>query len=880
MNLTRILFGVTAFGLIACTNGCSSTGDDSEESDDALTTSQPGQWVVDLKKVALPTERGGYGRSSQLFFGLGPAEYLCKPGEPAEQCAQKPALWDQTFRFGPVADEAGVAFRKPFANDKENPVVKTADGKITGPKGKGLNIIPLLKNTDPTKQVYLRQWLKNGDVLAFFHPEQSSMRNLMDRRVSHVAMHYDYKSPLNGKEYVHHIDNPNNYGPRYNYPPSRNMPFHVFRFQPKGMDAKKAEAYALAARNWAFLNDDLSPFADFFDLQLQTQRDLKTKFVDKLLAGSESAEVYCSGLAFTNLNLGTNHPLKPGLLTKEYKRGETGETFAPGDCQSGTEDKCVLAPAKLGGVEVASLESRNKLVVNPYTTGELAPQWLDNTYGELPLEKRAEIAAKPETQQQLAQGLYNVQWSDGDGKPGDAAAAAPPAVTATENLKAWGDAYGATLAWSKAMKAGDQAAAALATQAFVDAHQLKAKSGEVLGLAQLIEKHNAAVPTGEDAEKWLAVDAAKMSAAQILRALEIAHVTNRYVPPRMWLDTADDHTFLPSGFDPRTESKGDMVYVGTVINCELLAATDGSSKDACAVDGAGVGAGSDQFSEGGADTSTYAHYAVANGAERTHRRFDASTGPELMGKGTKITVRATSFEMKDVKFLLHTPDLYAEGFPQHVNELFGALPPEALPADARQAGLPALSVRDYDTACTAMNKVARAQQRRGSCAPKRAIVLDVSKSAEVARRDARATASGPVPDAVYTFDLTKVCRITSHTARTMKCPVVSQKADGSGWDFANVKDVEVSRSTHGLVSTTMVDVGATATGQAPQVDASNANSERDQRSYGLCAACDAGGGHFNQWTISIQNEAIATPAPNPTPTPTPPPPVNPSTPGK
>ena len=80
----------------------------------------------------------------------------------------------------------------------------------------------------------------------------------------------------------------------------------------------------------------------------------------------------------------------------------------------------------------------------------------------------------------------------------------------------------------------------------------------------------------------------------------------------------------------------------------------------------------------------------------------------------------------------------------------------------------------------------------------------------------------------------------------------------------------------------MVDVGATATGQAPQVDASNANSERDQRSYGLCAACDAGGGHFNQWTISIQNEAIATPAPNPTPTPTPPPPppVNPSAPGK
>ena len=59
----------------------------------------------------------------------------------------------------------------------------------------------------------------------------------------------------------------------------------------KDMDAKKAAAYALAARSWAFMDDDLSPFADFFDLQLQTQRDMKTKFVDRLLAGNEIAVV-------------------------------------------------------------------------------------------------------------------------------------------------------------------------------------------------------------------------------------------------------------------------------------------------------------------------------------------------------------------------------------------------------------------------------------------------------------------------------------------------------------------------------------------------------------------------------------------------------------
>jgi hypothetical protein len=854
MNLTRILLGVTAFGLIACTSaGCSSSQDEDDSSDDALANgSAPGQWVVDMKKVSAPD---GYGRSSSLFFGLSAKEYLCQPNEPEAQCAQKPALWDQTFHFGPQASEDGsVAFRKPFPNDKVNPVVKLADGSLAGPKGKGLNIIPLLKNTDPTKQVYLRKWLKNGDVLTFFHPEQTSMRNLMDRRASHVAMHYDYTSPLNGKEFVHHIDNPNNYGPRYNYQPSRNMPFHVFRYQPKGMEAKKAEAYALAARNWAFIDDDRSPFADFFDLQLQSQKDLKSKFVDPLLAGHDSAEIYCSGLAFTNMNLGTNYPLRPGTLTQDYAREETGETFKASDCANGNEDKCVLSPAKLGGVDVTSLESRKKLVLDPYTTGDLATAWLDNTYGELPLEKRAEIAAMPQTQQLLAQGLYNLTWSDGDGKPTDSGDHAPAAVTAPENLKAWGDAYGATLVVGKALKAGDTGAAGQAVQAFIAGHQLRTKTGELVGLADLIQKHNAGAATAPDPEKWIPIDPAKMSPSQILRALEMAHIENRYVPPRIWMDTADDRMFLPSGYDPRTDSQADMVYVGTVINCELLAAADGSDRDACAVEGEGVGSGSDQFSEGGADTSTYPHYAIANDGERTHRRFDASTGPALIGKGTKLTVRATTYEMNDVKFLLHTPGLYAEGYPEYENALFNAIPPETLPADVRQHGLAGLNVTNYDTACTAMTKIAASQQRRGSCAPKRAIYLDPAKSEEVARGDGRALTSGAIPDAVYTFDLTKICRIPSGDSETMTCPVVSQKPDGSGWDFANVQDAEVSRTTHGLIAATMVDVGAVPTATAPAADAANPNNDRDQRAYGLCSACGTGGAHFNPWTVSIRND--------------------------
>jgi hypothetical protein len=851
MNWMRALLGLTTFSVIACTGmGCSSTKDDDDSSDDALTDTTPGQWVVDMKKVAQPTDRGGYGRSSQLFFGLGPSEYLCQQGEAADSCSKKPPVWDQTFHFGPqVGEDGSITFRKPFANDKVNAVIKTADGKLMGPKGKGLNIIPLLKNTDPTKQTHLRKWLKNGDVLTFFHPEQNSMRNMMDRRASHVAFHYDYKSPLTGKEYVHHVDNPNNYGPRYNYPPSRNMPFHVFRYQPKDMDAKKAAAYALAARSWAFMDDDLSPFADFFDLQLQTQRDMKTKFVDRLLAGNEIAEVYCSGLAYTNLNLGTNYPLKPGMITRDYRRNETGEVFRAADCANPSSENCVLSPAKYGDVDSASLEGRNKFVFPSYTTSDLANAWLDNTYGELPLEKRAEIAGMPQTQAQIGQGLYNVQWSDADGKPtGNGDANVPTSVVAPENLKAWGDSYAATLAVGKAMKAGNAADAAKATQQYIDSHQLKTKDGQLVGMADLIAKHNASQPADADPEKWVAIDAQKMTPQQILRALEIAHVENRYVPPRIWMDTADDRQYLPSGFDPRTDSNAEIVYVGTVISCELLSAADGSAADACADSGGGM----DEFSEGGADTSTYPHYAVVNSGERTHRRFDSSTGPAQIGKGSRVTVRATTFDMTGVRFLLHTPDLYAEGYNDYVNTLFANIPADALPADARQRGLAGMNVRDYDTACTAMNAVAASQHARGACSPKRAIVMDVAKSEEVARQDARAKTSGPIPDAVYTFDLTKICRIGS--GDKMTCPVVTQKPDGSGWDFDHVQDAEVSRSTAGLIAATMVDVGGDAQAQAPTSDPNNPNAARDDRAYGLCTRCGSGGGHFNQWTITIRND--------------------------
>jgi hypothetical protein len=761
--------GLVALSLLtasiaATTSGCSSDQSDEDGSDDALEvrgTSQAGQWVVDLKAAA-----SLYGTSSKYFFGidgaeLGGAQAGFPPGV---------VVWDQTFRFD--------SEHKAVDGAKEFPVVKDPSGKMIGPKGRFLNIIPLLKDTDPTKQAHLRKYLQNGDILMFFHPEQTTMRNAMDRRASHVAMHYDYKSPYSGKEFVHHVDNPNNYGPRYNYQPTTHMPFHVFRFKPKSMPAQQAANYALAARNWSFITDDLSPFADFYTLNLQKIGDLQ-RFRDAALAGQNIPPVYCSGLAFTNLNLGINFPLKASDIgSKRFARGETGETT----------DAQVLAPSA-----TADLQGLNRLVFEPYTASELATVWLDNTYAHLPVPARQQLSRQKAIQDQVGSGFRALEFSDIDGKQ---STGSPPQVANPDNMKAWGEAY--------ALKAGDETAAFLAR----DDIKITGEDGRTLTIKDAL-----ALPENANIDRSL-------PASKILRELEIRHIKNRFVPPRIWADQSEARVWDSPDRDPRQEADSDIAYVGTVINCELLAASDGSAKDACKLDVDGVGAGSDEFSQGGADSSTYPQYAVGNGGERSHRRFDARSGPDAMGKGSKIVVRATASNIGDVRFLFHTPDMYA------------APANEQLYSGGKWAQLSSLvDSKAYDNACTQIYTEAQNASRHGSCAPVEGIVLDPSAGAQ----------AGPVDDKTFVFDLLKVCAIKDE--KTMTCPVATQKSDGSGWDFANIQRKDVSRvvpkgDKPAYVDATMVDLGQSTDAQQLQ----------------LCPACPAGGAHFNQWTVTIRND--------------------------
>lgn len=207
-----------------------------------------------------------------------------------------------------------------------------------------------------------------------------------------------------------------------------------------------------------------------------------------------------------------------------------------------------------------------------------------------------------------------------------------------------------------------------------------------------------------------------------------------------------------------------MVYVGSIINCEMLSAADGSNKDACA----GGNSGTDEFSQGAADTSTYPHYAVKNG-RRAHAptlRLDAWPGEDWL-RHHRDGARADGADITDVLFLLHTPDMYKD----------------------QAADLRDLPMMEYDGKCTELGREGK------SCAPKRGIGLDPKLL----------QATGTVEDKPFKFFLTGVqgvCKVKNAT--TMTCPIAEQTA--TGWRLVGDKDV--SRNGRGLITTTMVDMKA------------------------------------------------------------------------
>ena len=213
---------VAVLPILAGTQGCAveeAPSASNSENTTEVNHDNRGRWAVDMQKVD-----EHYGRSSTYFLGVTAEEAGLQPG--------LPPVWDQTAKrlpSGELVEETGNEI-----------AVIDRDGNKVDPVGY-VNIIPMLKDTDPSKQKHIREFMKNGDVIVYFHPEQTGARGAMERRASHVGMHYEYET-ADGRSLLHHIDNPNSYGPIYNHRPNRQMPFHVYRFNPKASDGVSAAA--------------------------------------------------------------------------------------------------------------------------------------------------------------------------------------------------------------------------------------------------------------------------------------------------------------------------------------------------------------------------------------------------------------------------------------------------------------------------------------------------------------------------------------------------------------------------------------------------------------------------------------------------------------
>jgi len=385
----------------AASPGCAEDEAPPSQEDNITQHDLRGKWAIDMSKV-----KEHYGDTTTYFLGMTHEE----SGLPPIPGAEKAVSWDLTAKRlpnGSLAEETGDEY-----------AVIDLDGNKIDPTGY-VNLIPMLKDTDPSEQEHIRRIMKNGDVLVYVHPESTGGKGAMERRASHVAMHYELTLE-NGREMVHHIDNPNDYGPLYNHRPDRHMPFHVYRFRPRageadalGIDDAAVEAYGMNARNWALITNDISPFADFFTLTLQTQGDLPN-FADLAIlaiSGQTIPDLYCSGLAYANMNLGLNFPLSEAGLG-----AERWQTFNAASYQS-SEAMRSLTAADLA--DNSGVKSIDRLIFDPYQPTGILNAWINNYWSHLPMPVRQQILADPQVQEQIVGAFSQLEWGDGasDEKP-------------------------------------------------------------------------------------------------------------------------------------------------------------------------------------------------------------------------------------------------------------------------------------------------------------------------------------------------------------------------------------------------------------------------------------------------------------------------------
>jgi hypothetical protein len=262
------------------------------------------------------------------------------------------------------------------------------------PKGKGSYkkdakdwFVHLIPQFYGSKQPAMQRFLKDGDMIVYFHPERRGdvPAGATQWRTTHAAT--IIKRDSDGA--VMTVDTPAGYAKPFNGVDA--TPFHVFRFVPRSyQDWSVVDEYGRQIARWGTLGFDQFKFEGNYGVMAGAMRlpaDMD-RFADNYIKSARDASVgqvlpnmYCAWFAWTNLNLGWMRPFSPSglgdqryrsLAGKKFEDARASHAFAEGDF-----DKGYAVPKSLQN----RLTKKESFALMPMTAPELLLGFLDRVVG-------------------------------------------------------------------------------------------------------------------------------------------------------------------------------------------------------------------------------------------------------------------------------------------------------------------------------------------------------------------------------------------------------------------------------------------------------------------------------------------------------------------
>lgn len=544
---------------------------------------------------------------------------------------------------------------KPF----EKPIINIINNdEMIDPPGY-LNIIAMF-NAPVHQQEEIRKYLRNGDIIIYFHPDEVRMEEF---QMHHAALYYETsEGPLalslgTKIPYVHHLDNPVGYGPSFKTG-ATSRPFHVYRFNPNGapkvggrnakgefefacnsqnsvmhspiecqrgmttftLTNEMVDQYNYIARNWGFIVNSKSPFGDYHTL---TWKDKKKRDVAGLSLldevdrfaysainysrGNEMPETYCSGLVYTNINLALNRPLNKRAMGSELwenfirrRYALNDKTILLGDDKYGVDSEYIRGSLLYSELmDTTDLPVLDRLIFEPLTSTDMIDALMDGYFHMIP--SRQEKAQIIRSMAPLFAGSLSFYLQKEGNDP----------YEPTFDDYSGDRTKRMVMEYANAYVGGNE-----------DISTIKLVEELVVENGREKTVLNLKVTPGKDGKEDL----------PSFKEFERKYLANRYIPPYAFNYFANKADSLIS-------------YVGTVIHADFLAPLKAGTKK--------IEKDVNVFSQGGPNTSFNRNMKVMDGGAALQRIFRVNSGPEKVGPGSVVTLKITASDARDLRAVLH-----------------------------------------------------------------------------------------------------------------------------------------------------------------------------------------------------------------------------------